>query len=107
MNEQNYELSFGLILHASESKNNSMLAMQKARKGDYKGAKELLEKASDELQTAHQMQTDLLCEEAKGQNLPFSIILVHAQDHLTMAALTYDWAEELIEWSLLLKKEEE
>ncbi|CUX72213.1 Lactose-specific phosphotransferase enzyme IIA component [Clostridium sp. C105KSO15] len=48
-------------------------------------AEESLKRGEAELHEAHNAQTDLLAAEAGQKEIPFSIIMVHAQDHLTMA----------------------
>lgn len=59
-----------------------------------------MEKGRIELRNAHDAQTDLLAAEAKGEDLSFSILMVHAQDHLTMAIFSERMAKHFIAlWS--------
>ena len=68
-------------------------------------AEELLKMASKELNEAHQVQTDLLVNEAKGEKVNLSVIFVHAQDHLSMAIFAKDMAVEYVEgFKLIYKK---
>lgn len=49
------------------------------------------------MNTAHKSQTALLTQEASGDSLELSLLLIHGQDHL-MTALTFiDVAKEIIE----------
>ena len=53
--------------------------------------------ADGDLHQAHDFQTKMLQDEARGNAIPLNIILVHAQDHLTGAILVRDLADEFIE----------
>ncbi len=54
------------------------------------------------MKEAHDAQSDLLSAEADGKDLAYSILMVHAQDHLTMALMCMkDW---LLSLSLFIKK---
>lgn len=94
--EESYEVSFGLILNAGNSKSKSMMAIESARAFNFTEAKSLIEEASEDLRLAHQMQTDMIQKQAKGEKVNIDVILIHAQDHLTMATLMLDQAQEFI-----------
>ncbi len=85
-----YEIAFQIIVHAGESRSLSSEAMDAAENYDFEKAEELLKKANDEFLECHQIQTDLLTAEANGESSPVNIILVHSQDHLTMATMAID-----------------
>lgn len=97
MDEKEYMVAFELVATAGNSKSYSMMAIQAAREGRFEDAEEQMAEAEKELQKAHQSQTDMLQQEARGDKVPLNIILVHAQDHLTMALLMRDIAKEFIE----------
>lgn len=98
-------IAFNIILHAGDSKNYSFQAMQSARNGRFLEAEEFLKKSSQELNEAHRVQTDLLVNEANGEKVNYSVIFVHAQDHLSMAIFAKDMAVEYIEgFKLIYKK---
>lgn len=90
------QISFELISHAGNSKSCSMEAMTACDNGDYELADLKMKEAGDELREAHQIQTDLLRDFARGEKLEVDVLLVHAQDHLTGAILTFDFAKKLI-----------
>lgn len=91
-----YETAFNLILSAGNSKSNSMMAIQAAREFRFEDAEELMQQAQQELTNAHQVQTDLIQSEARGEKCEVNIIMVHAQDHLSMALMAVDNAKEMI-----------
>lgn len=100
-------IAFEIIMHAGESKNYSLEAMQESRRGNFEHAEELLKKAGEEMAQAHHVQTDLLAREARGENVTISAIFVHAQDHLSMATFAKDMAREYVEGFKVFFKEQE
>lgn len=106
-NEKMYEIAFQIIVHAGESRSLSSEAMDAAENYDFEKAEELLKKANDEFLECHQIQTDLLTAEANGESSPVNIILVHSQDHLTMATMAMDNARRWININKKLEKLEE
>lgn len=97
MNEEDYEVAFKIIAYAGNAKSSSLLAIRSAKAGDFEAAQKQLEEADRDLHEAHNAQTKMLVQEARGNPVPINIILVHAQDHLTGAMLTRDLAEEFID----------
>lgn len=92
-----YAMAFQTIAAAGEARSEAAAAVLSAKEGDVAGAKEHLKKANEYILTAHDLQTDMITEEARGNTVQVNIILVHAQDHLTMAMMAIDHAEEMIE----------
>lgn len=106
-NEKMYEIAFQIIVHAGESRSLSSEAMDAAENYDFEKAEELLKKANDEFLECHQIQTDLLTAEANGESSPVNIILVHSQDHLTMATMAIENARRMMKIYRKLEKLEE
>lgn len=102
--ENNYELSFGLILHAGNAKSKALMAIEEAREYNFDEANKLLEEASQDLKQAHQIQTDLIQKEAQEIKTEVNVMLVHAQDHLTTAMIMLDQAQEFINIYQLIKQ---
>lgn len=96
MDETAYQTAFQIILHAGNSKSKSMMALQKAGAGEMVEAERLIEEAEADLIEAHHVQTDLIMAEASGKKAEVNIIMVHAQDHLSMAMVMKDVASEMI-----------
>ncbi|MDO5079610.1 PTS lactose/cellobiose transporter subunit IIA [Streptococcus minor] len=93
----NLEAVMGLIMHGGDAKGNAVEAIRCAKLGQFDQAKEYLEKANKALNVAHNSQTSLLTQEASGDSVELSLLLVHGQDHL-MTALTFiDLAKEVVE----------
>ena len=96
LNMDLYEMAFGLILNAGNSKSKSMMAIEAAREFEFEEAEKLVAEAEEDLRAAHQTQTDLIQGEARGEKMDLNLIMVHAQDHLTTAMIMIDQANEFI-----------
>lgn len=92
-----YEASFTLIGIAGDSKAESMQVIDCCKQGDFEGARKHLAAADETMVKAHDAQTEMLQQEAEGNPVPVNIILVHAQDHLTMAQVMRDMAEQFMD----------
>ena len=66
-------------------------------KGNYTEAEELVEAANACIVDAHRAQTSLLQKEAAGEDLAFSVTLMHGQDHLMTTLLLKDLMKHMIE----------
>ncbi len=96
--EELTEISMQIIASAGMSRSCSIEALGFARKGDFEESEKKLKEAETFYYEAHEYQTELITKETSSEE-PFNLnlILVHAQDHLTMALISIDNAKELIE----------
>ncbi len=90
------EKSMEIIAHGGEGKSLAMMAIQKAREGNFAEAEELLKKSHESIVKCHQSHSELLFYDAEHQDLQLSMLLVHAADHLTSADMAEAMAEEII-----------
>ena len=96
MNDEAYEVALQLILDAGDAHSSAMMAIQAAREFRFADAEELIRQAEASLTRAHNVQTDTIQAEARGESAPLNLIMVHAQDHLTMALMSMDNAKECL-----------
>ena len=106
-NDKTYELAFNIIVHAGESRSLSAEAMDAAENYDFEKAEDLLKKANEEFIKCHEVQTDMLTKEANGEENNINVILIHSQDHLTMATMAMDNARRWIKINKKLQELEE
>ncbi|MDF2821909.1 MAG: phosphotransferase system lactose/cellobiose-specific subunit [Clostridiales bacterium] len=97
MDETKYQVAFELIMKAGNAKSSSLMAIDMAKVFDFEGANKHLEEAENEMREAHAMQIGMIQQEAQGNPVDVNIILVHAQDHMTMAVMAKDIAERFVE----------
>lgn len=95
--EQITESAFQIVSFAGDAKSMAMDAIKKAKKGAYDEARELIKEARDTIANAHHHQTDLISAESNGMELPFSVLLIHGQDHLMTSMAVIDLANEFID----------
>lgn len=90
-------LSFNIILHAGNARSFSMEAIFLAKEAKFDEARQKIDAAEAEFVEAHKVQTKLLQQEASGEPVNVSVILVHSQDHLMTAMTVKELANEMIE----------
>lgn len=88
--------AFSMISDAGDAQARMMDAIAEARKGRFDKADALMRDAEKLLAKAHQMQTELLKSEADGTKTEYSILQVHAQDHLMNGMLSKQLIREMI-----------
>ena len=91
-----FEMAMQLIAGAGDARSYSMEGIAHARAGDFDKARSCMEKAKEAMVRTHDVQTDLIRGEMKGTKSEITLLMVHAQDHLTAAMLMRDMAEEFI-----------
>lgn len=98
MSEQtNLEAIMGLIMYGGEAKGKAIEAIHEAKGGNIEEAKLLIKDAYNSLNVAHNSQTELLKQEASGNAVELSLLMVHGQDHLMTAIAFIDMAREVID----------
>lgn len=96
MDELEMEI-MNIIINAGDCKNHAYMALNKVNEGYYEEADAELLAANDALSKAHEGQTIFLQKEAGGDKIDFSILFVHAQDHLMTAITEKNLIEQIIE----------
>ncbi len=94
--EKIQEVAFRLIAYAGDAYSSFQNAVKKAREGEFDQAECKMEEGRKQLVNAHNTQTELLTAETQGEELAYSILMVHAQDYLMNAIMFESVAEELI-----------
>ena len=86
-----------IIINAGDCKNHAYMALGKVNEGKYDEADEEMKLANEALSKAHDSQTEMLQKEAAGEKIDFSILFVHAQDHLMTAITEKNLIEQIME----------
>lgn len=86
-------IALEIIAESGDSCSSSMEAIECMKDDHFDEAEELLKKAEESLLNAHRLHTDLLCAEANGEEIPFSMFLMHSESHLNMAQATKNQAD--------------
>lgn len=96
--EEVSEIAMQIIANSGMSRSSSMEGIKAAKKGNFERAEELMIEADKYYLAAHEIQTNLIVEETASEDkIVLNLIMVHGQDHLTMALLSRDNAREIID----------
>ncbi|KRK99602.1 PTS lactose/cellobiose transporter subunit IIA [Companilactobacillus futsaii] len=87
---------FQIISISGDSRALAFEALRLARKGKFQEADSKMEEARKTSAEVHNLQTDMLTKEARGEKTPVGLLMVHAQDHLMTSLLARDLIEEMI-----------
>lgn len=71
-----------MISNAGTAKSLIMEALQEAREGNFSEGDAKLEEADKFFVEAHKTHGQLIQKEAKGEDVPFSLLFMHAEDQL-------------------------
>ena len=82
---------FSIVAYSGDARTYLMQAMDKASEG-----KELVKKAEESINLAHNEQTKLLSKEAGGDDMDVTFIMVHGQDTLMTTMLLKDQMKTII-----------
>ena len=86
-----------IIIYSGDSKSEAMIALQHAKKNSWEEVEPALERSKEAAKQAHLIQTKLIgLDEGEG-NIPVTLVMVHAQDHLMTSMLAVDLIKEIIE----------
>jgi len=85
-------LGFEIVAYAGDARSKLLEALKAAEEADA-----LVEEANGCIAEAHHAQTSLLTKEAAGEDLAYSVTMMHGQDHLMTTILLKDMMHHLIE----------
>lgn len=89
-------IAFQLIAYAGEAFDHFFKSIEYARQGEFDQADEEIKEGNKKMSIAHKSQTELLSAEARSEDIAFSVILIHAQDHLMTTIMFERVAKEFI-----------
>jgi len=90
---------FQLILHAGSARSAAKEAACLADDGKWQEAEAMLAEANNEQTDAHKINTSIITRAARGEQMDFSVLLVHALDLLMLAWSEIDYTEQYIKMS--------
>ena len=93
VDENDYAVAFEIISYAGEARSYAADAVKLAGQGKFEEAASSIDKAEESMAQAHNCLFGLVTDEAQGKKAELNIILVHAQDHLAMAAMAEEQAK--------------
>ncbi len=97
------QLLFTFILHAGNARSAAKEAAERAAAGEWDEARASMDQANAEQLKAHEINARVIRMEAGGEEVPFSVLLVHAMDLLLLAWSEMDFTEQYIALNLRLQ----
>ena len=91
------QTAYSMIAAAGDAQALQFKALDDAKKADFAASQKKMEEADALLIKAHQLQTDLIKQEADGQKNDISVLLIHAQGYVNNAVLNKKLVEQIIE----------
>ena len=89
-------ICFKIISNVGGARSSYIEAIQKAKQGDFEGARECIKAGQEMFLVGHEAHFELIQKEAQGEQVGGSMILVHAEDQLMSAEGFKIIAEEMI-----------
>ncbi|KAB8288356.1 PTS cellobiose transporter subunit IIA [Bifidobacterium ramosum] len=88
---------FQLITAAGTAKSDYMEALNKAKEGDYEGAKASLEEGDTSYREGHAVHSGLVQREAAGNPVKMGLLLTHVEDQMMAAEVFRAMVVEMID----------
>lgn len=95
--EETTMLGFEIVAYAGDARSKLLEALNAAKNGEFDKAEQLVEEADKCIVDAHNAQTSLLAKEASGEDIAYSVTMMHGQDHLMTTLLLKDMMKHMIE----------
>lgn len=95
--EEMQMVAFQIIAQVGSAKSCYVEAMQFAKQGKFEEAEKLIKEGEELYAQAHHFHHDLVQKEAEGETLPFSMMIIHAEDQLLNTETIKIMAQEIIE----------
>lgn len=90
-------VSFSIIAAVGTAKSMYIQAIAEAKAGNFEEADSLIAEGSKTFLEGHKAHSGLIQREASGEQLTFSLLLMHAEDQLMNTETTKLLAQEIIE----------
>ena len=90
-------LGFEIVAYSGDARSKMLNALKAMQEKDFAKAEQLINEAEECLNDAHRAQTSLLQKEALGEDIAYSITMIHGQDHLMTSILLHDLMKHFME----------
>ena len=90
-------LGFEIVAYSGDARSSLLGLLKEIRSGDFSNVESKLQDAHENLKLAHNAQTQVLANEASGDDLELGFIFIHGQDHLMTTLLLRDLVQDFIE----------
>ncbi|MBO8163583.1 MAG: PTS lactose/cellobiose transporter subunit IIA [Brevibacillus sp.] len=91
------QVAFQIILHSGNARSNILQALAEFKQDRIDQYEQLMERAEQDLLTAHQNHFRMIQKEAESGEQKLSLLLVHAEDHLMSTMTMKDIVKAMME----------
>ncbi len=91
------QISFQLILHSGNARSSIIQSLRAYKEGNKEEADALIAKAEQDLSAAHDIHFQMIQKESGGEEAAFSLLLMHAEDHLMSILTMKELVKELLD----------
>jgi PTS system cellobiose-specific IIA component len=103
--EEMQAAAFQIITYSGEARSSYVEAIRTAREGRIDEAKEIIKAGERSYNKIHKVHASFIQREASGEELPFSLILMHAEDQMLTTETLKIMASEMIEMCAVFLKD--
>lgn len=89
-------VGFEIVAYSGDARSTLLELLKEMRAGNFDNVEEKLKDADANINLAHQSQTTILQQEARGEDMEMGFIFIHGQDHLMTTILLRDVIEDFI-----------
>ncbi|MBA4492999.1 PTS lactose/cellobiose transporter subunit IIA [Paenactinomyces guangxiensis] len=89
-------VAFNIISNVGTAKSMIMEALYASREGKFEEAEVILKESRNYLSLGHKAHAELIQKEASGEHLPFSLLIMHAEDQMMSVETIADLVAEMI-----------
>lgn len=80
-------VGFEIVAYSGDARSTLLSLLNEMRAGNFEHVEEKLKEADENINLAHQSQTKILQQEARGEDMEMGFIFIHGQDHLMTTIL--------------------
>ena len=89
-------VGFEIVAYSGDARSTLLSLLKEMRAGTFEHVEEKLKEADENINLAHQSQTKILQQEARGEDMEMGFIFIHGQDHLMTTILLRDIVDDFI-----------
>ena len=89
-------VGFEIVAYSGDARITLLSLFKEMRAGNFEHVEEKLKEADENINLAHQSQTKILQQEARGEDMEMGFIFIHGQDHLMTTILLRDIVDDFI-----------
>lgn len=89
-------VGFEIVAYSGDARSTLLSLLKEMRAANFEHVEEKLKEADENINLAHQSQTKILQQEARGEEMEMGFIFIHGQDHLMTTILLRDIVDDFI-----------